>query len=186
MGYTPHSRGLFKTPYPLRKIFYCCVVVFKTMRKSFPPCDNVLHQGEHRYTQKYFRMVFENEVGNCNKEELEKFVVLAWPALVPLKHTHTYMRLVKCKHRSLYRMQPDSMRITKLIYTSKTTYIYIVILNGKENGFQCNLIGTRLILTKLCTLERPITPNFDFYCYVSCPIILWDKMQRCLLSNIYR
>ena len=24
---------------------------------------------------------------------------------------------------------------------------------------------------------RPITPNFDFYCYVSCPIILWDKMQ---------
>ena len=136
-------------------------------------------------TQKYFRMVFENEVGNYSKEEFEKFVLLAWPALVPLKHTYTYMRLVKGKHRSLYKMQPDSMRITKLIYTSKTTCIHIVILNSKENGFQCNLIGTRLILTKLCTLERPITPNFDFYCYVSCPIILWDKMQQCLLSNIY-
>ena len=41
-------------------------------------------------------MVFENEVGNYSKEELEKFVVFAWLALVPLKHTHTYMRLVKC------------------------------------------------------------------------------------------
>ena len=122
-------------------------------------------------------MVFENEVGNYSKEELEKFVVFAWLALVPLKHTHTYMRLVKCKHRSLYRMQPDSMRITKLIYTSKTTYIHIVTLNRNENGFQCSLTGTRLILTKLCTLERPITRNFDFYCYVSCPIILWNKLQ---------
>ena len=122
-------------------------------------------------------MVFENEVGNYSKEELEKSVVLAWPALVPLKHTYTYMRLMKCKHRSLYRMQPDSMRITKLIYTSKTTYIHIVTLNRKENGFQCSLTGTRLILTKLCTLERPITRNFDFYCYVSCPIILWNKLQ---------
>ena len=122
-------------------------------------------------------MVFENEVGNYSKEELEKFVVFAWLALVPLKHTHTYMQLVKCKHRSLYRMQPDSMRITKLIYTSKTTYIHIVTLNRKENGFQCSLTGTRLILTKLCTLERPITRNFDFYCYVSCPIILWNKLQ---------
>ena len=122
-------------------------------------------------------MVFENEVGNYSKEELEKFVVLAWPALVPLKHTYTYMRLVKCKHRSLYRMQPDSMRITKLIYTSKTTYIHIVTLNRKENGFQCSLTSTKLILTKLCNLERPITRNFDFYCYVSCPIILWNKLQ---------
>ena len=116
-------------------------------------------------------MVFENEVRNCSKEELEKFVVLAWPALVPLKHTCTYMQLVKCKHRSLYKMYPDSMRITKFIYTSMTIYIRIVILNNKENGFQCNLTGTRLILTKLGTLERPIAPNFDFYCYVSCPII---------------
>ena len=41
-------------------------------------------------------MVFENEVGNCSKEELEKFFVLAWPTLVPLKHTYTYMQLVKC------------------------------------------------------------------------------------------
>ena len=122
-------------------------------------------------------MMFENEVGNYSKEELEKFVVFAWLALVPLKHTYTYMWLVKCKHRSLYRMQPDSMRITKLIYTSKTTYIHIVTLNRKENGFPCSLTGTRLILTKLCTLERPITRNFDFYCYVSCPIILWNKLQ---------
>ena len=92
-------------------------------------------------------------LGTETMKELEKFVVLAWPALVPLKHTYTYMRLVKCKHRSLYKMQPDSIRITKLIYTSKTTYIHILILNSKENGFQCSLTGTRLILTKLCTLE---------------------------------
>ena len=88
-------------------------------------------------------MVFENEVGNCSKEELEKFVVLAWPALVPLKHTYTYMWLVKCKHQSLYKMQPDSMRMRKLIYTLKTTYIHIVILNSKENGFQYSLTDTR-------------------------------------------
>ena len=147
-----------------------CVAVCKTMNKSFPPCGNVLHQGEHRWlasnkyieicqnTQKYLRMVFENEVGNCSKEEFKKFVVLARPALVPSKHTYTYMRLVKCKHRTLYKMQPDSMRITKLIYTSKTTYIHIVILNSTENGFQCSLIGTRLIWQN-CVLWKDLLPQ---------------------------
>ena len=26
-----------------------CLVVCKTMKQSFPPCGNVLHQGEHRW-----------------------------------------------------------------------------------------------------------------------------------------
>ena len=46
--------------------------------------------------------------------------------------THVHMVLVKCQHLPFYRMQPDSMRITKLIPRQQPRYIVILKKMGSS------------------------------------------------------
>ena len=103
-------------------------------------------------TQNYFRMVFENEVGNRSKERVGE-VCCSCMASFGTIETHVHICAVSEVQTSIIIQDATRFDEDYKAHTSKTTYMHKVILNSKENGFQCSLTGTRLILIKLCTLE---------------------------------